>query len=503
MNISINRGEAHTLFDEHYIIQRSYVVRCLLKSYLIRVSGEISLKGGWRRRLEKILENNMKVAVDNKCVVKRIDWGRFYLECQDDFSKILTKIFGVHEILETEHLELKDLKSMGEKIRDIYCEDVRDKKFAVEVKRVGQHSFTSRDVAIVIGDMLRECGGKVDLENPDIKIYVEIRGYDVYVSDDKKRFRGVGGFPIGSSEKVLVLFSGGFDSTVATWMLMRKGCPTDLLYINMGSLDNMIRSLEVAEKLFREWGHGYSPRIFIADFSEVIREIRSIIKPVYWQIAVKRMMYILAKEIASKYGYKALASGDSIWEANSQTITNLRVSEGNLDMTVLRPVIGMTKDDIIKISIDIGLYDLITKVKETCWLGASPPIKINQEKFMREFNKLNKDLINKVLEKIITIDLEENWREKLEKLYEIDVSIDHLPENSVIIDLTKKLVKKRSVGGLEIHDLGEIDLFKERDIILVCEEGETSELLARELRLRGFRAYSLRGGLKRLQEIIK
>jgi len=469
-----------------------------MPKYLIRLSGEMSLKGTHRRRLEKLLERNIVAGLGGNCSINWIDSGRALVEYSGDAVDILRRVFGVLEVLEVSEFSFSDIQNLSNKIRDLFCEEVRGKIYALRIHRVGTHSFTSIDVAKLAGEKLGECGAGVDLENPEIEIYVEIRGDRVYATTNKRRFRGFGGLPLGSQARVLALFSGGFDSTVATWLMLRKGSPTDLLHIHMGSIENLYRVAEVAEKLARNWAMGHRVRFLVANFSNIIREIREKIDPVYWQIALRRSMLILAQEYAKINKYASIVTGESIWEANSQTIENITASSKDLDVMIIRPVIGLSKDDIIDLSVKIGLYEDIKKVRETCWLGSYTPLKINESRFMDQFSRINNEIFKETIKEIIEIDLYRDWRRDIrEKIkFSEDIEIDTIPDRAVVVNLTRRDIKRRFINH-EIIDLSEIERYRDRELVLVCEEGELSELLAESLRRAGFKTYSLRGGLKR------
>jgi thiamine biosynthesis protein ThiI len=469
-----------------------------MPKYLIRLSGEMSLKGTHRRRLEKLLERNIIASLGGNCSINWIDSGRALVEYSSDAVDILRRVFGVLEVLEVAEFSFSDIQDLSNRIRDLFCEEIRGKIYALRVHRVGTHSFTSIDVAKLAGEKLRECGAGVDLENPEIEIYIEIRGDRVYATTNKRRYRGFGGLPLGSQARVLVLFSGGFDSTVATWLMLRKGSPTDLLHIRMGSLENLYRVIEVAEKLARNWALGHKMRFFVANFSSIIREIKEKIDPVYWQIALRRSMLILAQEYAKINRYASIVTGESIWEANSQTIENIDASSKKLDVMIIRPVIGLSKDDIIDLSIKIGLYEDIKKVKETCWLGSYTPLKINESRFMDQFSKISDEVFKQAIKEIIEIDLYGDWRRDIKEKIGTseDIEIDTVPDRAVIVNLTKRNIKKRFIGH-KVINLSEIDKYRDQELVLVCEEGELSELLAESLRRAGFKTYSLKGGLKR------
>ncbi|MEM1611400.1 MAG: THUMP domain-containing protein [Sulfolobales archaeon] len=470
--------------------------------YLLRLSGEIALKGRFRGALERILVGNISRVLSSDIVdIRRVDGGRIYVEAKKEVSDVLSRFFGVVEVLEVFVEDSKDLDRLAKRARDLLCGSLNGKRFAVRARRSGVTGYTSLDAARIIGGALLECSSGVDLENPDVEVYVEIRGGLAYISTSLLSRRGYGGLPLGSSEKVLSLFSGGFDSPVATWMAMKRGSPSDLLHYVMGSLENTIRALKVGEALMRKWSLGYEPRVLLVDFSDIVSEIRSKVRRKLWQPALRRAMYVVGEILMKEVDAEALVTGEAVWEASSQRLSALYASQKGIDALILRPLIGFDKVDIMRLSMDIGLYELSSKVVESCFIGSPNPIYVDADELVSEFSKIDRGLFEDVAKSAIEIKYEDGWEEKVRssmKLYQ-DVTIDTIPEGYVVVDITKR---KGSgfIRGLE--DLDEM-LRRREKIVLVCELGEASEALARHLRDQGYEVYSLRGGYKRLKELLQ
>ncbi len=469
--------------------------------YLLRLSGEIALKGKMRGVLEQILVRNIsKVLSQDVIDIRRIDGGRIYIEAKNEISDVLSRFFGVVEVLEVFVEDSRDLNELAKRIRDLLCGSLNGKKFAVRARRSGVIGYTSLDAARIIGGALLECSGGVDLENPDIEVYVEIRGGSAYISTSLLSRKGYGGLPLGSSEKILSLFSGGFDSPVATWMAMKRGSPSDLLHYIMGSLENTVRALKVGETLMRRWSLGYEPRVLLVDFSNIVSEIRSKVKRKLWQPALRRAMYIVGEIIMREISAEALVTGEAVWEASSQRLSALYASQKGIDALILRPLIGFDKVEIMKLSMDLGLYELSSKVVESCFIGSPNPVYVDADELVGEFSKIDKRLFEDVAKNAIEIRYEDGWEEKVRsfmKAYQ-EVTIDTIPEGYVVVDITRR----KGLGFIRgLDDLEEM-LRRREKIILVCELGEASEALARCLRDRGFEVYSLRGGYKKLRELL-
>ena len=468
--------------------------------YLLRLTGEIALKGRKRGFFESKLASNIQQLLEDLGVgykIERIDGGRILIYSSDEVSQELQHVFGIIEIMRVREGELGSIDTIAEMVYSIYCRKIRGKTYSIKVRRIGTHNFTSIDVARYVGSKLQICGGSVDLENPDLEIYIEIRDKRFFITSNRETIKAYGGLPLGVSEKVLSLFSGGFDSTVASWLIMRKGSPIDFIHIALGSADNIISSLKVAEKLAKNWSIGYKPKTIVIDGAELSFEIRNKLPPHYWQIALRRAMYEVSSIVMEKLNAKAIVTGESIWEASSQTLTNLDAAQKGLDINILRPVIAFDKDEIIDITRLIGTYELNNVVKESCFLGSYPHTHINRDKFLRYYSNIDKNVIDRAIENSIEINLYSDWASKVrEWLGHSLIEIENIPPKAVIVDINR-IHGKGSIKGLK--DIDSID--RDREIVLVCEEGEASYTMARILREKGFRAYSLSGGYKRLEEL--
>ena len=281
---------------------------------------------------------------------------------------------------------------------------------------------------------------------------------------------------------------------------MKRGSPSDLLHYIMGSLENTVRALKVGETLMRRRSLGHEPRVPLVDFSNIVSEIRSKVKKKLWQPALRRAMYIVGEIIMREISAEALVTGEAVWEASSQRLSALYAYQKGIDALILRPLIGFDKVEIMKLSMDLGLYELSSKVVESCLIGSPNPFYVDADELVGEFSKIDKRLFEDVAKNAIEIRYEDGWEEKVRsfmKAYQ-EVTIDTIPEGYVVVDITRR----KGLGFIRgLDDLEEM-LRRREKIILVCELGEASEALARCLRDRGFEVYSLRGGYKKLRELL-
>jgi len=472
--------------------------------YLVRVSGEIAIKSRpVRKEMENLVKKHIIEALKrNNMKLKRIDWepGRIFVEAPRGAENILCKVFGVSSISPAKRHKFKSLEELANIAENLYKRDVQNKKFAIRCRRIGNHPFTSLDVAKVVGAKLKPYSKGVDLSNPDIEIFIEIRGWNAYFFTE--RIDGPGGLPIGSSGYVLSLFSGGFDSPVAAWYIMKRGCKVDFLHIVMGSWESAYRAFIVAKNLYNNWCFGYNPKFIVLNFGSVIAKIRSSMRERYWQVALRRAMYIAADIIAGTRDYDAIVTGESLGQASSQTVWNLAVCEKGISTLILRPLLGMDKEEIIRLSRKIGIYEESSKVTEYCAIAMGiAATRVNESLFLEEFEKSGvKEAIEESVKEMLEFDMRKT--STIELLPRETLEIDFIPDNAIVIDMRSDSEKEKAPlpHTIDLSSIKEEDL-KGKTIVVICDHGDVSLTLAQLLREKNVYAYSLKGGASRAREI--
>ena len=341
--------------------------------------GEIGIKGeATRARMEKLLVKNIKDALARSSLdyvrVARL-YGRVVVESYrseeeaESAASTIARVMGVVSSSPAYRVEYGDLEDLVDKAEAFFRNRIRGSRFAVRARRSGSEAFTSMDLARLLGEKLRGSTGlSVDLENPDYTAYVEVRGKNAFLYDSV--IRGPGGLPIGSEGRVLVLFSGGIDSPVASWYLMKRGCKTDFVLFDLGGEDQVNSVLAVAYALVSRWGYGYNPVMYVVDFREVATRIVASVPEEYIVIILRRLMMRTASILAEKIKAKAIATGESLGQVASQTLDNMYVIDRASKLPVLRPLVGFDKEEITSMARSIGTYEYSVKVREYCLLGA-------------------------------------------------------------------------------------------------------------------------------------
>jgi len=332
---------------------------------------EIALKGNNRDFFESVLVDNLKKSIDKEDV-KSIErrYGRvlvFLSEKADEDSvrEKVKNVFGVANF-SFSYQSSKNLnilkKAMWEKVKD-----KEPKSFRVTVKRSDKSfSGTSQEIAVDIGSFLFEKfkNVKVDLKNPDLHCYVEIGEKNSFFYFEKEK--AYAGLPVGTAGRVLSLISSGFDSPVASWRMMRRGCKVVYVhffsypYTTKASYENV---KAIVEKLDR---FQFGSKIFFVPFSDIQKEISVKCPSAQRVILYRRIMLRIAETLAERSGIKALITGDSVAQVASQTLDNIFVISEAVKIPILRPLIGDNKNDIIDIASDIGTYELSAQPYEDC-----------------------------------------------------------------------------------------------------------------------------------------
>ena len=368
------------------------------KVFYAALAGEIVLKSNRvRPRFQRRLVENLVAAfrkLGARCSKPRIVQARLISRCENDDHleraiRAASHTFGIHGSTVAYVVEYRDLKELAEKARLVAAEWVKGKKFAVRAKRSGVEEFTSLDVAREVGSALYDYSAGVDLENPEVEVFVEVRGDKAYIH---RGFQpGPGGLPIGIEGRALTLFSGGLDSPVAAWMAAKRGIEVDFLHFVLASPRSTEDARRVAKKLAELWLHGYSPRLYVVDFRAVTEAIRMSVRHDYAQVVLRAAMFRVAEVVAEKQDYQAIFTGESIGQVSSQTLHNLyalaRVVP--LQVPLIRPLAGLDKEEIVSLGRRIGVYEEAAKTKEYCRLGSGPvTTRARPETLRAEYEKI-------------------------------------------------------------------------------------------------------------------
>jgi thiamine biosynthesis protein ThiI len=251
----------------------------------------------------------------------------------------------------------------------------------------------------------------VSLRNPDGTLRLEIREERLYIV--KQRYKGLGGLPMGSIDTVLSLLSGGVDSTVASYLTMRRGLTTHFLFFNLGGRAHEIGVKEVALYLWQKYGSSHRVQFITVPFEDVVAEILNSVDNSQMGVVLKRMMLRAGSQIAQDQEIDALVTGESVAQVSSQTLRNLAVIDSVTDTFVIRPLVTMDKEQIINIADEIGTREFAANMPEYCGvISVKPTIKAKPERIKAQedrfdFKVLEAAIANIKFARISEIDLAE------------------------------------------------------------------------------------------------
>lgn len=470
---------------------------------MLRLTGEITTKGRrTRSRFQKRLVENVRDALESEGAACRVraEWSRLYVRADRPAEEPLSRVFGIStfSVLEAEcEAELAEIVRTG---LDTFGDRVAGRSFAVRARRAGSHPFNSQDIRVELGAALGE-DARVDLSHPEVQVFVEVR-------DDRAVFyssrdAASGGLPLGVEAKAVCLLSGGFDSAVAAWMMLRRGVALDYVFCNLGGDAYQRMVLEVAAVLADRWSYGTRPTLISLDFAPVVTELHRAFRPAFQQIALKREMYRAAEHVALRLGADAIVTGEAVGQVSSQTLANLRAIDDASSIPVLRPLVGMDKEEIISRSRRIGTYELSARVREYCSISTGrPATAASPESVLREEEGLDAGVLGSSLASATLFDLRGL---DMVRVAGDSVFTEEIPEGAVVIDTRAA----ESFGqwhwtGAENREYSDLlaafeELARDATYVMYCEFGLKSARLAELMQRSGYEAYSFLGGVKGLR----
>lgn len=385
-----------------------------MKRMLLIRYGEISLKGLNRNYFIDTLLKNIRYAVKDFDSVKlskiqgRITLENYSPEDEEAIIEAVKKVFGLVYITKTIKTEV-DLDI----IKDVALEQIKKldgKTFKVEARRANKKfPLESPEIAREVGAHILRNGVplKVDVHNPDIKIAIEIRE-DAYINYEN--IKGEAGLPLGTSGLGGVMLSGGIDSPVAAYMTARRGMKVEGIHFHsypFTSLNAKDKVVELGKKLA---AYNNGMKIVMISLTEIQQEIIKNCNETYLTVILRRFMIKCAEKYALSNGIQALITGESLGQVASQTIESITCTSQAATLPILRPLIGMDKNEIVTIAKHIDTYDISIQPYEDCctiFVPKHPQTKPSLDKVLIEESKIpNADkLIEDAINNIEIIEL--------------------------------------------------------------------------------------------------
>ena len=340
-----------------------------MDSVLIRYH-EIALKKGNRPYFTELLKRNLLAAVKDLGAKEiRSLPARLLLTFRNDVPAAtlierMATVFGVANFSIVERTA-RDIGALRGRILDS-LNGSRFQSFRIETQR-GDKTFplTSPEINRQLGAAVKEkSGARVDLDNAEFTVTVEILPRDAFFGFNK--ISGPGGLPVGASGRVVSLISGGFDSPVAAYRMMQRGCRLMFVHFHSAPYQDKTSQEKVRQLVTMLTRHQFASRLYLVPFGEIQRQIVAAVARPLRVVLYRRMMLRIAEAIARKEKAKALVTGESLGQVASQTLDNMSVIQQAARLPILRPLVGMDKQEIIDQARRIGTFDISSIPDQDC-----------------------------------------------------------------------------------------------------------------------------------------
>lgn len=387
---------------------------------------ELWLKGKNRPQFEKILRDNlsrqMRAAGITSSVVSHSNMHTYVTAAAADEQKVIDvsrKVFGIANFSKCYKVE-RDMEVLKTAVVE-YFNNLNSIKpvasFKVETTRPDKrYPIQSPEMSKIIGGVINdECKIPAQMKDPEITLHIEIQTEAFVFFGDK--IPGALGLPVGSSGRSIMLISGGFDSPVASWMTLQRGCSLQYVHFHsapFGEWRSSVAKVRKIVQLLALWGGPI--KFFCVPIGEQQRQIALDAPPKLRVTLYRRLMFRIAKEIAEKQNCNAITTGDSLGQVASQTIESMTtIQECVQPMLVMRPLIGFSKQSIMKKAMKIGTHDLSILAGGDCCSHLLPKkvaTKPTIEEAIAGESKLDINaMVADALSKMQLVDINEPWNE--------------------------------------------------------------------------------------------
>jgi thiamine biosynthesis protein ThiI len=352
-------------------------MRCVIVHY-----HELALKGHNRDYFEQCLIKNIRTAL-NGVGVRQVEnlHSRIRIRLPHEASievvrDRLIRVCGIANFLLGRVVPLQLANPNLHELTAAVLEEIESQSFAtfrITARRADKRlTLTSMDIEKSLGAAVCDrTGKKVSLKNPDLTIYIELLSKEAFCSAEK--IEGPGGMPVGVSGRIACLISGGIDSPVAAYRIVKRGCLASFIHFSGRPLVSRASEEKVHELVRHLTTFQYDSRLYVIPFGEIQREIILNTPAPLRIVLYRRMMIRIAQELARKDRCWALVTGDSLGQVASQTPQNLCAIEEAAELPILRPLIGMDKREIIDEARRLGTYETSIEPDQDCCKLFVPP----------------------------------------------------------------------------------------------------------------------------------
>ncbi|AFI45900.1 TPA: tRNA uracil 4-sulfurtransferase ThiI [Pasteurella multocida] len=470
--------------------------------FVIKLFPEIMIKSeSVRKRFVKILTGNIRNILtkhdETIAVVRHWDYIEVRSKKEENrphLIELLGRIPGIHHFLEVDEKPFTTMHDIFEQTLQDIGTSLENKTFCVRVRRKGKHTFNSLDVERYVGGGLNQHipSAKVQLSKPDVTVRIDIENDNMMLI--KARHVGIGGYPIGTQEDVLSLISGGFDSGVSSYMLIRRGSRVHYCFFNLGGAAHEIGVKQMAYHIWQRYSASHKVRFVAINFEGVVGEILEKVDNGQMGVVLKRMMVRAASRIAERFGIQAIVTGEALGQVSSQTLTNLRLIDEASESLVLRPLITHDKEQIIAMAKEIGTDDIAKSMPEFCGvISKNPTVKAIKAKIEQEESHFDFAVLESAVQNAQYLDIRQIAEQTEKEVVAVD-TVAVLSAQDVILDIRspeetdEKPLNMENVQLMPFYKLSSqfANLDQSKNYLLYCERGVMSKLQALYLKEQGF-----------------
>ncbi|PCF84186.1 tRNA uracil 4-sulfurtransferase ThiI [Staphylococcus delphini] len=382
--------------------------------------GELTLKGGNRKTFVSQLRSNVKRALmPLKGYEVKANRDRMYIQLEpeadiEEMMARISKVFGVHSISPVLKIE-KSMDAVYEHARLFAQNYEAGDSFKIEVKR-SDKNFEYETFAIqrmVGGEVLKSNASlHVDVRQPDHEIKMEVRLDAIYMYD--RIIPAIGGLPVGTGGKTLLMLSGGIDSPVAGMEVMRRGVTIEAIHFHSPPFTSEKAKEKVIELTRIMAERVGSIRLHIVPFTEVQKQIHKVVHERYTMTSTRRMMLRIADKVVHQIGADAIVNGENLGQVASQTLKSMYAINAVTNTPILRPLLSLDKEEIVKKAKDIGTFETSIQPYEDCCTIFTPKNPVTEPQFEKVLQYESgfdfEEMIDRAVDNIETIVIDKNYQ---------------------------------------------------------------------------------------------
>jgi len=458
-----------------------------MKKYIVKYAGEISTKQSrtrWRM-INQLYSNIIKALKfhEIKFLKGKATWDFIYIEVEDKALDIIRYIPGIQYLAEVEVIQAFEKENILEKGVEMFKDKLEGKKFSVRCRNrlKKDKTYRSMDIERELGALLFDYSDGVNLNKPDITCRVEIREEGAFFYSEK--INGIIGFPIGNTGKGIMLLSGGIDSPVAAYSMIRMGMTPVFVYFDLGGEEQKKLTIQAYKFLYSKYLPGHNIDYINIPFEDTVTYIRTLPQK-YQNLLLKYFFYKVSEKLAYKYRAKAVVTGEALGQVSTQTVDNIIMLDKYISFSVFRPTLFMPKMDIIDVAEKIGTMEMAYTGKEYCAIATK-----------KVATSGRKDIFDKIVENIPIEDKVKDILDNIEK-FNIETIDEHLMPNKmkeitlkdiVLINLGNKASEQKENktnlnSAMALYESWD----KTKIYRVICDEGIQSNILKEVMRKDGF-----------------